>query len=122
MAAMYCTLCDRPVEGTRHIGPGSMVFAVLTAGLSLLAVPFYRKRCPICKSAALSLTAPDGSRIAIGPGSLARMKELERRAQFAEAELESAHDELSRVRDERDFYRKLLEDPEAKARFRRGES
>lgn len=120
MAAMYCTLCDRPVEGTRHIGPGSMVFAVLTAGLSLLAVPFYRKRCPICRSAALSLTDPDGSRVSLGPGALARMKELEGRVQFAEAELESAHEELGRLREERDFYRNLLEDPEAKAKFRRG--
>lgn len=120
MSAMYCTLCDRPVEGTRHIGAGTIVLAVLTAGMSLLAVPFYRKRCPICRTAAVSLRSPDGSPAAAKAGSLARLKELERRLSFAETELEAANEELGRLREERDFYRKLLEDPAAKARYRAG--
>lgn len=120
MSSMYCTLCDRPVEGTRQIGAGSIVLAVLTAGMSLLAVPFYQKRCPICRTAAVSLTGPDGRLPAGGPGSLARLAEVERQLSYAETELEAANEELTRVREERDFYRKLIEDPAARARHRPG--
>jgi hypothetical protein len=42
---MYCALCRRPVEAGRQVGVGSVVLAFLTGGLSLLAIPFYAKRC-----------------------------------------------------------------------------
>ena len=54
MATMYCGLCKRPVEAKRNIGIGSLLLALVTAGLWLLVIPLYTKRCPICKSDALS--------------------------------------------------------------------
>lgn len=117
MPAMYCTLCERQVEGTRQIGAGSIVLAILTAGISLFAVPFYRKRCPICRTAAISLAAPAGGGAGQNP-THARLQELERRLTATAGELESAHDEITRLREERDFYRNLLEDPAARARYR----
>lgn len=98
------------------MGAGTIFFAVMTAGLSLLAVPFYQKRCPICKSAAVSHTAPGGEKVAGSPAPYARIAELEQRLGHTEAELESANLALDRLRTERDFYRQLLEDPAARAR------
>ncbi|MEX0891783.1 MAG: hypothetical protein WEB88_06390 [Gemmatimonadota bacterium] len=108
MAAMHCALCDRPVEARRRIGAGTVFFAVITAGVSLLAVPFYRKRCPICGSTALSY-----GRLGIGPGTASggHVAELEGRLGALEGELERSQAELERVRTERDFYRQLLGDP-----------
>jgi len=44
----YCALCNRPVVPKRKIGAGTVILAILTGGLSLLAIPLYAKRCPIC--------------------------------------------------------------------------
>lgn len=54
----YCTLCHRPVEPRRHFGIPTLVVCLLTSGLWLLVMPFYRKRCPICRTCELSDTAP----------------------------------------------------------------
>jgi len=50
MATKYCVNCDRVVEAKRVIGAGTIILAVCTSGLWLLAIPFYSKRCPMCKS------------------------------------------------------------------------
>ena len=111
MATMYCALCRRPVEATRRIGPVTVLLAVFTAGLSLLAVPFYAKRCSICKSTAVSRTAPDGTLAADIVPMAARLAELERRLSLAEQEIEVASAELAELRAERDFYKQLLGEP-----------
>jgi hypothetical protein len=112
MAAMYCRLCRRPVEARRHIGLGTVILAVCTGGLWLVAIPFYSKRCFICGSASVSASAPvagaAGGAVTV---SAERLAELEKRLGFAEGELETTTAELDRVRTERDFYHKLLEDP-----------
>lgn len=107
MATMYCALCKRPVDARRQIGAGTIIVAVLTAGLSLLAVPFYSRRCSICKSAAVSEVGPDNTLAAASP---ARISDMEQRLRLTEAELDVATSELDRLRTERDFYRELLGD------------
>lgn len=54
MGMRHCTLCQRPVEPKRVIGAGTIILAVCTGGLWLLLIPFYSKRCPICKGKALT--------------------------------------------------------------------
>jgi hypothetical protein len=115
MPAMYCALCNRPVEARRQIGAGTIALAVLTVGLSLLAIPFYPKRCSICRSSAVSATAPGSAR---DGGVLERLDQLERKLGFMEGELDSANVELERLTSERDFYRNLLGDPTARERPR----
>lgn len=109
MASVYCALCDRPVEGSRRIGIGTVVAAVLTAGISLLFVPFYPKRCSICRSTAITPTNPY-----IGSGarntSPGHVGELERQLSASQAALDDVNTELDRLRTERDFYRQLLGD------------
>lgn len=120
MATMYCALCRRPVDAGRRIGVGTIALAVLTGGLWLLAIPFYEKRCAICRSAAVSATAPDG-KIADGAAPLAqrqtldtRIAELEQRLSLTEREVEAASIEIERLRAERDFDRQLLGNPTAR--------
>lgn len=113
MPTMYCALCQRPVEAKRQIGIGTVILAVVSGGLWLAAVPFYSKRCSICKSAAVSTGVPAAS----GPQS-DRLAELEQRLLLTEGELEVATTELDRVRTERDFYRQLLDDPAKRERDR----
>jgi hypothetical protein len=115
MATMYCALCNRPVEAKRQIGIGTVALAVFTAGVSLLAIPLYPKRCSICKSSAVSLTPPEsGAGGAAPPGRLA---ELERRLRLAEEELEAASNDLRRLKEERDFYSQLLADSPSRRRL-----
>jgi len=109
MATMYCALCRRPVDARRQVGVGSAILAVFTAGLSLLAIPFYAQRCSICKSAAVSAIGPDGR--PLGDVPAARLEAAEQRLSLVEGELDSANAEIERVSEERDFYRKLLGDP-----------
>jgi hypothetical protein len=109
MATMYCALCRRPVEARRHVGVGTAILAVFTAGLSLLAIPFYARRCSICRSAAVSMTGPDGR--TVGDASAAQVEALERRLSLARGETEAAHAEIEHLTAELDFYRQLLEDP-----------
>jgi len=127
MATMYCALCRRPVEAKRQVGAGTIVLGLVTAGLWFLAVPFYRKRCCICRSTAVSATMPDPedasrslSPAAFSKSVQTRIAELERRLGLAETELEAATTRLERLDTERDFYRQLLEDPEARRRLGRG--
>lgn len=56
---MYCVLCNRVVEPRRKIGIGTFILALVTSGISLLAIPFYRKRCPICNGTALTPALPN---------------------------------------------------------------
>ena len=49
MATKYCVNCDRVVGAKRIIGAGTIILAVCTGGFWLLAIPFYMKRCPICR-------------------------------------------------------------------------
>lgn len=116
MATMYCALCNRPVEAKRQIGVGTVALAVFTAGVSLLAVPFYPKRCSICKSSAVSLSPPEFTPAGAGATPLARLAELEHRLSMVEQELEATGGDLSRLKDERDFYNQLLADPAARRR------
>lgn len=109
MASVYCALCDRPVESSRHIGVGTVVAAVLTAGISLLFVPFYRKRCPICRSTAITPTNPHIGSGAHNP-SPGHVSDLERQLTASQNELDDVNTELDRLRTERDFYRQLLGD------------
>jgi len=53
---MYCNLCKRPVDARRQIGVGTLLLVLITGGLWLFLIPFYSKRCSICKSTALSKT------------------------------------------------------------------
>lgn len=101
MATMYCALCGRPVEAKRQIGAGTIILAVVTGGLWLVAIPFYQKRCSICRSAAVSWTPP---------AATGRISAVEERLTRTEGELEAANAELDRLRQERDFYRDLLGD------------
>ncbi|HEX6135850.1 MAG TPA: hypothetical protein VFZ24_17885 [Longimicrobiales bacterium] len=113
MATMYCALCGRPVEAKRQIGAGTIILAVLTGGVWLAAIPFYRKRCSICKSAAVSLTAP--------AAAAGRISAVEQRLTRTENELEAATTELERLREERDFYRDLVGDRALRERNRPGD-
>jgi hypothetical protein len=106
MPTMYCALCARPVEARRHIGMGTAILALLTMGMSLLAIPFYRRRCAICKSPAVSAVPPESG--LGGRGPLARLAKLEERLSAVEEQLERASVELDRLGAERDFYRQLL--------------
>lgn len=108
MATMYCALCHRPVEARRHVGIGTAILAVFTAGLSLLAIPFYARRCSICRSAAVSMTDPDGR--SVGDTAAARSPELEQRLSRTIGDLEAAHAEIEQLNEELEFFRQLLPD------------
>ncbi|MGH7446992.1 MAG: hypothetical protein ACRELT_05505 [Longimicrobiales bacterium] len=108
MATMFCALCSRPVEAKRQIGAGTIILAVITGGLWLLTIPFYAKRCSICKSTAVSV--PGRAPIGRSDPALARLAGLEHRLSITEGELETTRDQLDRLRTERDFYRELLGD------------
>ena len=113
MATMYCALCGRPVEAKREIGAGTVILAVLTAGISLLAIPFYPKRCSICRSAAVSVSPPHEA-VGATSDTFARVEELEKRLRLVEDELDTAGVELRRLKSERDFYSQLLRNPAAR--------
>jgi len=49
------------VEPRRNIGVGTLILSFVTFGLSLLLIPFYPQRCPICKTSSLSETNPTTS-------------------------------------------------------------
>lgn len=53
----YCTLCERQVEPKRHFGIGTLIACLVTSGLWLIAMPFYRKRCPICRGSSFAVGA-----------------------------------------------------------------
>ena len=94
---MHCQLCRRPVDAKRRIGGWTIVLGVLSAGVTLLAVPFYRKRCPICQASAVT---------PISPEDLMRLGDSEQVARLQER-LVRAEVELGKVSEERDFYREL---------------
>ena len=54
MASKYCDLCERNVETKRQIGAGTIILALITAGVWVLLIPFYGQRCSICKTKSLS--------------------------------------------------------------------
>ena len=49
MAKRYCRLCNRYVEAKKQYGVGTLIFIIFTGGFGLLFLPFYRKRCCVCK-------------------------------------------------------------------------
>lgn len=106
MAIMYCELCERPVEARRRIGGWTWFWAFLSVGVSTLAIPFYRKRCPICQTKAVSKIVPGDHRL--------RREELQERLHSTTEELDSTSSELDRARAERDFYRELS-DPDRRS-------
>jgi hypothetical protein len=108
LATMYCALCRRAVEARRHVGVGTAILAVFTAGLSLLAIPFYAKRCSICRSPAVSAIGPEGQ---VAGGAAGPAETLERRLSQAQGELDSANSEIEHLTEELDFYRKLIDEP-----------
>lgn len=55
MATLYCNLCERMVEAKRHIGIGTLLLVLLTGLVWLVFIPFYGKKCPICKSSSLEI-------------------------------------------------------------------
>jgi hypothetical protein len=120
MATMYCALCGRPVEARRQIGAGTVLLAMVSFGLSLLAIPFYPKRCSICKSTAVSATPPGTALASGGAAAPARLADIEQRLRLTEGELEATNLELERTRTERDFYRELLGDPADRKREQPG--
>lgn len=120
MTTMFCVLCRRPVEARRHIGIGTVLLAFCTGGLSLLAIPFYSRRCPICTGSALEplqLGTGENAQL-MSPEAIA---EMEQRLRTTEAELEATTTELDRVRTELDFYRQLIGDPAKRQEGRTGE-
>lgn len=112
MAIRYCALCERPVEARRRVGFGTYVAAFLSMGISLLAVPFYRPRCPICGSTALLKLDSGDPRLAATANPAARVKNLQERLALSEDELDAMSTDLERAQAERDFYRELRGDPE----------
>ena len=54
MTTKFCGMCERKVAPERVIGVGTILLALCTAGTTLLLIPFYKKRCPICKGKDLS--------------------------------------------------------------------
>jgi hypothetical protein len=49
MSIKYCNLCKRNVEPCRQIGVGTLIAVLITVGAWLFLIPFYSKKCPICK-------------------------------------------------------------------------
>jgi len=45
----YCPNCKQMVEEKRQIGVGTFILVLITWGFWLLLIPFYSKRCPVCK-------------------------------------------------------------------------
>jgi hypothetical protein len=48
MQVAFCANCGKHTGHKRSIGVGTALGALVTVGLSLLAVPFYPKRCIVC--------------------------------------------------------------------------
>jgi hypothetical protein len=48
MISAHCASCARVTGHKRALGWGTFFAVLLTAGLWLLAIPFYQKRCMIC--------------------------------------------------------------------------
>lgn len=45
----YCLNCKQMVEPKRNIGIGTFILVLMTAFFWVLLIPFYSKRCPLCK-------------------------------------------------------------------------
>lgn len=73
MAVMECSLCSRPVEAKRVMGIGTLLLVFLTGGLWIIAIFFYKCRCPICRTDALTsiATPASSSRYKVSPVLLA---------------------------------------------------
>jgi hypothetical protein len=54
VALGYCVLCQRNVPLSRNFGSGSLIAVLVTCGAWLFAMPFYSRRCTICKGATIS--------------------------------------------------------------------
>jgi RNA polymerase subunit RPABC4/transcription elongation factor Spt4 len=49
MNIKFCANCNQNVTPKRKIGVGTFILALCTSGISLLFIPAYAKRCPICQ-------------------------------------------------------------------------
>lgn len=49
MSTKFCNNCKQYVNTKRKIGTGTLILAFLTFGCSLIFIPMYRKRCPVCQ-------------------------------------------------------------------------
>jgi len=49
MSTKYCINCGKVVSAKRQIGMGTFLLSLITWGFWLFLIPFYSKRCPICK-------------------------------------------------------------------------
>lgn len=54
----YCRACERTTHFKRQFGVGTLIGVVVTGGLWLLALPFYEKRCSICKTICIPNARP----------------------------------------------------------------
>lgn len=61
----YCSVCEKNVDAKRNIGIGSLIGIIVTMGFWLIAIPFYGKRCPLCKNSQLEAPKSDASLRAI---------------------------------------------------------
>lgn len=57
MQNLRCDQCDQMTGHKRYIGAGTIILAVVTSGIALLAIPFYPILCMKC--GADSGTSPD---------------------------------------------------------------
>jgi len=48
MSTKFCNNCKQMVNTKRVIGVGTFLLALITSGISLLFIPVYKKRCPLC--------------------------------------------------------------------------
>jgi len=56
---MYCENCKQVVQEHRIIGVGTLIAAIVTGGLWLIAIMMYNKRCPICHDTRFRLREND---------------------------------------------------------------
>lgn len=82
----WCDLCKRNVEPKRKIGAGSLIAVLVTFGWWILAIPFYKKRCPICGGTHLSVPRSEADQPAHSHqgGTTSTLQQLERLASLKE--------------------------------------
>ena len=51
MKSKHCVNCNQTTGHKRHIGIGTLLMVLITAGLWLFAIPFYQVRCIRCGNA-----------------------------------------------------------------------
>jgi len=49
MSTKYCSNCNQQVTPHRKIGIDTLILCLITSFIWIIFIPFYSKRCPICK-------------------------------------------------------------------------